>query len=228
MNSNYNQFIYSVNFEVNSFNVGVKNEHAYRMLINYADWFEYSIQNYTHIISKEQFLSIIDQLYIHELDQSTRQFYLSLSTNQNEVFALDLLSLFKLYLILKVRRYQTSNQDPNLINLKNKLENIFLPLEWSEQEKLDLKIQKALPDFSASKNSNHVTLPLSLLVANAALMKFIPYTTLSLIIHIGIFLIIAGLLSNALKKTKSKDDQAMLTAWIYIIENNLRQHEMNN
>jgi hypothetical protein len=225
MHSDYNQFLHSVNFEVNSFNVGTQYEHAYRMLIKYADWFESFEQNYAHILSKEQFENIIDQLYMHELNQPSRLAYKHLKENNDHPYSIDLLSLFKLYLLLKVRRYQISNQDSDLTEVENGLANLFLPLQRTEKEKSELNIQQTLPDFSVV-NSTGALLPLSLLIANVAIMKITPTTTLSFILHIGVFLIVAGLFTNVLKKTKSKDDQAMLMAWGYIIENNLNHKKI--
>ena len=118
MKNNFNEFISGILFEINQFNVGKVHERFYIVLLNYLHWFEVYPNNFSSYISKSEFERIIDELLFRDLDGESRITYNHLKSLDNSHYFLDIQSFFKLYLILKVRRYQLSSDDVELEKLE--------------------------------------------------------------------------------------------------------------
>ncbi|WP_180074169.1 MULTISPECIES: hypothetical protein [unclassified Acinetobacter] len=217
MKNNFNEFISGILFEINQFNVGKVHERFYIVLLNYLHWFEVYPNNFSSYISKSEFERIIDELLFRDLDGESRITYNHLKSLDDSHYFLDIQSFFKLYLILKVRRYQLSSDDVELEKLEKKLDVCFEPMLWSKDKQDLLVINRDFPEFKKQMNSSRVLLPLSLIVFNFTFVELISNTSLRVSIQIFLAIVAVCLLANVSKGAKSEKDSLELKVWDYIL-----------
>lgn len=217
MKNNFNQFISAISFEINQFNAGKIHERFNIVLLNYLHWFEAYPNNFSSFISKSEFERIIDELIFRDFDGTNRIAYNHLKSLDDSHYCLDLQSFFKLYLILKIRRYQLCSDNAELEKLEKKLDDFFEPMLWCKDKQDLLVIDRDLPEFKKEMNSNRMVLPFSLMVFNFTIIALIPNASLRITIQIFLFILATFLLSNGAKVTKSEKDSLELKVWDYIL-----------
>lgn len=217
MKNNFNEFISAIPFEINQFNAGKVHERFNIVLLNYLHWFEVYPNNFSSLISKSEFERIIDELICRDFDGANRGAYNHLKSLDDYHYCLDIQSCFKLYLILKIRRYQLCSDNIELKKLEQKLDTFFEPMSWCKDKQDRLVIDRDLPAFKKEMNSNRMVLPFSLMVVNFTIIALIPNANLRIIIQLFLFILAAILLANGAKVTKSEKDSLELKVWDYIL-----------
>ncbi|MEQ1127755.1 hypothetical protein [Acinetobacter johnsonii] len=168
-------------------------------------------------IGKSEFERIIDELIFRDFDGANRSTYNHLKSLDNSHYCLDIQSFFKLYLILKIRRYQLCSDNIELEKLEQKLDAFFEPMSWCKDKQDLLAIDRDLPEFKKEMNSNRMVLPFSLMVVNFTIIALIPNASLRITIQLFLFILAVFLLSNGAKVTKSEKDLLELKVWDYIL-----------
>lgn len=217
MKNNFNEFISAIPFEINQFNAGKVHERFNIVLLNYLHWFEFYPNHFSLFIGKSEFERIIDELIFRDFDGANRSTYNHLKSLDNSHYCLDIQSFFKLYLILKIRRYQLCSDNIELEKLEQKLDAFFEPMSWCKDKQELLVIDRDLPEFKKEMNSNRMVLPFSLMVVNFTIIALIPNVSLRITIQLFLFILAAFLLSNGAKVTKSEKDSLELKVWNYIL-----------
>ena len=204
MKNNFNEFISAIPFEINQFNAGKVHERFNIVLLNYLHWFEFYPNHFSLFIGKSEFERIIDELIFRDFDGTNRSTYNHLKSLDNSHYCLDIQSFFKLYLILKIRRYQLCSDNIELEKLEQKLDAFFEPMSWCKDKQDLLVIDRDLPEFKKEMNSNRMVLPFSLMVVNFTIIALIPNASLRITIQLFLFILAVFLLSNGAKVTKSE------------------------
>ena len=217
MKNNFNEFISAIPFEINQFNAGKVHERFNIVLLNYLHWFEFYPNHFSLFIGKSEFERIIDELIFRDFDGTNRSTYNHLKSLDNSHYCLDIQSFFKLYLILKIRRYQLCSDNIELEKLEQKLDAFFEPMSWCKDKQDLLVIDRDLPEFKKEMNSNRMVLPFSLMVVNFTIIALIPNASLRITIQLFLFILAVFLLSNGAKVTKSEKDLLELKVWDYIL-----------
>ncbi len=207
---NLDHLIEQINFEVNQFNVGDRLYQYSIVLKKYKNWFDYYRDEKSIQIKSDDFVLLFENLLSENASSYLKKQLQAIKESSNTVFALHPESLFKIYLILKVRLHQVGDQNVDLDHFYKKLKDYFERLEDTSVNAFEQAAMRELPEIKENTNSNQVFLPLSISILAMTVLNFLPATNVRSFIQILMFVIAGIWIFKIQKQQKTKLDEPYL------------------
>lgn len=207
---NLDHFIEQIDFEINQFNVGDRLYQYLIVLHKYKSWFEYYCDEKRIQVKTDDIILVFEKLLAESASSHLKKQLQAIKESSDTVFPLHPESLFKIYLILKVRLHQVGDQHVDLHLFYQKLQDYFERLEDTSVDSFEQVVTRELPEIKENSNSNQVFLPLSISILAMTGLNFLPATNVRLFIQILMFIIAGIWIFNIQKQQKTKRDEPYL------------------
>lgn len=207
---NLDHFIEQIDFEVNQFNVG---DELYQYLIvlqKYKNWFDYYRDEKSIQIKSEDFFLFFEKLLSENASGHLKKQFREIKEGSEVFFHIHPVSLFKIYLILKVRLYQINDQDADLQEFYKKLQHYFERLQDPIKDSSQKTCTRELPEMNNNTHSTQWVFPMSLSVIAVTFLKIFPATTAIIVLQIAMFVIAGVWFFQIQKKQKTQHDEPYL------------------